>query len=296
MAWTSPRAAMSVPLHRLAVAGGVLRREKELTGALAALVTLLALGVLGPVFWPVDPLAIDIGATLQPPSWAHPMGTDGVGRDVFARFNQGALISFSIGAAVVAAGAVVGGAIGLAGGTARGALDNLLMRCMDAILAFPPIIMVMAVTIVLGSGLATAAVGIIVTSIPWYARLTRSDVVRIRALPFIEAARAIGTSPRRIVYHHILPHTLATLGIQAAALFGYAVLTLAALGFIGLGAQIPTPEWGVMITDGLGYAMTGQWWVGVFPGIGLLIAVTAATVLADRLRDILDPRGHYTQI
>ena len=283
-------------LHRLGGIGRFLWHDKELSGATLALLILLGLGVFSPVFWPLDPLAIDIGATLQPPSWEHPMGTDGIGRDIFARFNQGALISFGVGFSVVVVGALIGGLLGLISGTAGRAVENLIMRIMDSILAFPPLIMVMAVTIVLGSGLTTAAIGIVVTSVPWYARLTRSDVVRIRALPFIEAAHAIGTSRTRIIGRHILPHTLATLGIQAAALFGYSVLTLAALGFIGLGAQVPTPEWGVMITEGLGYAMTGHWWVGVFPGIGLLVAVTAATVLADRLRDILDPRGEYVQI
>ena len=121
-------------------------------------------------------------------------------------------------------------------------------------------------------------------------------MLRIRSLPFIEAAHAIGAKRGRIMGKHIVPHVSSTLLIQAAALFGFAILTLAALGFVGLGAQPPTPEWGVMITGGLQYFLTGQWWIGVFPGIGVLIAVTAASVIADRARDHLDPRGQYAHV
>jgi peptide/nickel transport system permease protein len=170
------------------------------------------------------------------------------------------------------------------------------MRIMDAILAFPPLILAMAVTVGLGAGLETAALGIMLTSLPYYARLLRSEVLRIRSLPFIEAAHALGARQTRIMARHIVPHVVSTLLIQAAAVFGYAILTLAALGFVGLGAQVPTPEWGTMITDGLQYFLTGQWWIGVFPGLGVLLAVTAASVIADRTRDILDPRGRYAHV
>jgi peptide/nickel transport system permease protein len=170
------------------------------------------------------------------------------------------------------------------------------MRVMDAILAFPPLILAMAVTVGLGVGLATAALGIMLTSVPYYARLIRSDVIRVRSLLFVEAAAALGASPRRIVLRHILPHTSSTVFIQGSAVYGYAILSLAALGFVGLGAQAPTLEWGTMITDGLQYALTGQWWIGFFPGLGVLIAVAAASIIADRARDILDPRGDYAYV
>jgi peptide/nickel transport system permease protein len=166
---------------------------------------------------------------------------------------------------------------------------------MDVILAFPPLMLAMAVTVGLGTGIRTAAIGIMLACVPWYARLLRSEVLRLRSLPFVEAAAAIGTSRPRILFRHVVPHVIPTILIQAASVFGFAVLTLAALGFVGLGAQIPTPEWGAMITEGLQYTLTGQWWVGVFPGLGLLVAVTAATVLADRMRDLLDPRGEYAR-
>jgi peptide/nickel transport system permease protein len=170
------------------------------------------------------------------------------------------------------------------------------MRIMDAILAFPPLILAMAVTIGLGVGVETAALGIMITSVPFYARLIRSDVLRIRQFLFVEAAAALGATRTRIIARHIAPHTASTLFVQASALFGYAILTLAALGFVGLGAQVPTPEWGTMITDGLSYALTGQWWIGFFPGVGVLAAVTAASIIADRARDILDPRGDFAYV
>jgi len=161
---------------------------------------------------------------------------------------------------------------------------------------FPPLVLAMAVTIGLGAGLHNAALGIMLTSLPYYARLLRSEVLRIRSLPFIEAAQALGARRGRVMARHIVPHVVSTLLIQAAAVFGYAILTLAALGFVGLGARVPTPEWGAMITDGLQYFLTGQWWIGVFPGLGVLLAVTAASVIADRARDILDPRGQYANL
>lgn len=281
-----------------AARGGItfVLHDRALAGASILLGLLAVTSVCGMFIWPNDPLTLDVGAALQAPSSAHPMGTDGLGRDVFARFSSGGQISLAVGALVVVSGGFIGGAIGLVAGAMGGWIDNLLMRVMDAILAFPPLILAMAVTVGLGVGLKTAALGIMLTSVPWYARLLRSEVIRIRSLPFVEAAVALGAPRGVIMRRHILPHVVSTLFIQSAAVFGYAILSLAALGFVGLGAQIPTAEWGVMITDGLQYALTGGWWIAVFPGIGVLIAVTAASIVADRARDLLDPRGQYARV
>jgi peptide/nickel transport system permease protein len=266
-------------------------RDRALAPATLLLLILVFMAVFGSLVWSQDPLAINIGTTLQPPSPAHPMGTDEVGRDILARFIGGARISLATGAVVVVVGAILGSAIGVVAGYYGRWVDTVLMRIMDAILAFPPLILAMAVTVGLGAGVNTAAIGIILTSIPFYARLLRSEVVRLRTLPFVEAASALGASQRRIILRHIVPHLSSTLLVQAASVFGYAILSLAALGFVGLGVQPPAPEWGAMITDGMQYTLTGQWWIGVFPGVGLLIAVTATSLIADRTRDILDPRG-----
>lgn len=270
--------------------------DRALLTASTLLGILLFLAIFGPLIWRKDPLAINLLAALEPPSREHPMGTDNLGRDVFARFNAGARISLVVGLAVVVTGAALGGTLGLVAGVFGGWIDSLFMRIMDAMLAFPPLILAMAVTLGLGVGLKTAALGIMLTSVPYYARLIRSDVLKIRSLLFVEAAAALGASRTRIIARHIAPHTVSTLFIQASAVFGYAILTLAALGFIGLGAQVPTPEWGTMITEGLANALTGQWWTGVFPGLGVLAAVTAASIIADRARDILDPRGDYAHV
>jgi peptide/nickel transport system permease protein len=277
-------------------AAGFVLHDPPLLVASILLGLLVLLAVLGPVLWPKSPTAIDVAGSLQPPSRAHPMGTDAVGRDVFARFNEGARISLFVGALVAAAGAVLGGVVGVVAGTAGGWVDVVLMRAMDAVLAFPALVLAMTVTVGLGVGLRTAALGIMLTTIPYYARLLRSDVLRIRTLSFVEAASALGASRKRIMARHVVPHLVPTLLIQAAAVFGYAILAIAALGFVGLGAQIPTPEWGTMITEGLTNVLTGGWWIGVFPGIGLLMAVTATSIIADRARDIFDPRGDYAQV
>jgi peptide/nickel transport system permease protein len=274
----------------------LLRKDRALAVALLAVACLVFLALFGPLLWSQDPLAINVGSSLQPPSLAHPMGTDDIGRDVFARFNAGARISLAVGGLVVVVGAFFGTLLGVVAGASGGWIDATLMRIMDAVLAFPPLILAMAVTIGLGAGLRAAAIGIMLTSLPYYARLIRSEVLRIRTLPFVEAAHAMGARRGRIMLRHIVPHVSSTLLIQAAAVFGYAILTLAALGFVGLGAQVPTPEWGVMITEGLQYFLTGQWWIGVFPGLGVLVAVTAASVIADRARDHLDPRGQYAHV
>jgi peptide/nickel transport system permease protein len=265
--------------------------DPALAFAAVLILLLVALATVGPLLWTDDPLAVDVSAALQAPSWDHPMGTDGNGRDILARFMEGARISLVAGLVVVVLGALVGGLIGVAAGVAGSLTDNIAMRALDSLLAFPPLILAMAVTVALGVGIRSAVIGITLTSVPYFARLLRTDILRIRSLPHVEAAVAAGATRRRIVLRHILPHASSSMLIQSAAVFGYAVLTLAALSFVGLGAQIPDPEWGAMISDGLQYALTGQWWIAVFPGVGLLAAVVAANVIADRMRDILDPRG-----
>ena len=263
--------------------------------AVALLAIIVLLAVLGPVLWTKDPLAVDLTAKLNAPSLEHPMGTDNVGRDVFARFNEGARISLVTGLAAAIVGGILGGLIGLITGSLGGFVDSSLMRFMDALVAFPPLVLAMAVTVGIGVGLTSAAIGIVLTSIPYYSRIVRADVLRVRSLNFVEAGVALGATRRRLIMRHILPNVLGTTPVLVAANFGYAILTLAALGFVGLGAQIPTPEWGTMITEGQQFFLTGSWWIAFFPGLGVLIVVAATSMLADRARDVFDPRGEFAR-
>ena len=286
-----PRVAAGARRLRKAV-----RSDRQLAIPLGVLAAVVLFALLVPVLWGESPTHQDLINSLESPSTAHPMGTDQLGRDVLARVAAGARISLVVASLVTLGGALIGGAIGLLAGTIGGAADGVAMRVMDTILAFPPLILAMAVTVGLGVGLNTAALGVALVSVPWYARLLRSEALRIRSLPFIEAAHAMGSSRGRIIRRHVIPHVLPVLFIQMAAAFGYAVIALAGLSFIGLGAQVPSPEWGAMITEGLQYALTGPWWISIFPGVALLIVVTAASMLSDRMRDLLDPRGQYARL
>ncbi|MEQ9095040.1 MAG: ABC transporter permease, partial [Phycisphaerales bacterium] len=149
----------------------------------------------------------------------------------------------------------------------------------------------MAVAIGLGPGITSAVIGVVLASIPWYFRLLRSEVLRIRTLMYVDSARALGASSFRLIRRHILPQTTSTILIQASSVFSFSILTLAALGFVGLGVQPPVPEWGTMITEGLAFALTGQWWLGFFPGLGIFLLAVSANLIADRLRDIYDPKS-----
>ncbi|MDX0600840.1 ABC transporter permease subunit [Sinorhizobium medicae] len=256
---------------------------------LFGLIVLLA--VFGGWLWREDPLRVDILNSLLPPDLAHPMGTDDVGRDVLARFIRGAQVSMGVAISVTIAGTLIGGTLGLLAGLIGGWFDVVVSRIMDAILAFPPLILAMAVAIGLGQGIVSAGIGVILAAIPWYFRLLRSEVLRLRTLMYVESAQALGASSFRLIRLHILPQTTSTIFIRASSVFGFSILTLAALGFVGLGIQPPTPEWGTMITEGLAYALTGQWWLGFFPGLGIFILAVSANLIADRLRDIYDPKS-----
>jgi len=270
--------------------------DRKLTLPLAVLVLLVLFAIFVPIVESYSPDAQNLLGSLQGPSLPHPLGTDQLGRDVLARVAVGARISLVVATLVTLAGALAGGLVGLLAGTVGGVGGGVAMRAMDAILAFPWLILAMAVTVGLGIGLDSAAIGVALVSVPWYARLLRSEALRVSSLPFVEAAHALGATRGRIVARHVVPHMLPVLFIQMAAAFGYAVLALAGLSFVGLGAQVPTPEWGAMITEGLTYSLTGQWWISICPGVALLLTVTAVSMISDRMRDVLDPRGRYARL
>ena len=257
--------------------------HREASVGFGIIILIAGFSWLGPQIWRPNPLAVSLTNSLLAPSASHPFGTDDVGRDVLARAMSAGQLDILAAIAVTAVGGLVGMTIGAIAGLRGGVTDGTSMRLMDSLLAFPPLILALAVSVALGAGTVSAALGITISTVPFYARLMRSEVLRVKALPYVEAAVASGGRPWRIVSRHILPHTWQVMAIQASSVVGYAVLTLAALGFVGLGVQVPTPEWGTMITAGLQYVLSGQWWMGVFPGVLLLMLVIGCNLVADGL-------------
>jgi peptide/nickel transport system permease protein len=265
-------------------------RRSPLTVAGLVLISLLALiAVSAPLIAPANPLKQVLSTRLKPPSAAHWLGTDQLGRDVLSRMIYGARISLVIGIVVVGLAASVGTFVGLVAGYAGGWLDEGLMRLTDVFFAFPALILAMAISGALGPSLTNAMIAIAVVSWPVYARLVRAQVLSLREREYVEAARSLGASAERIVWGHILPNTLAPLLVQASFDMGGAILSAAGLSFIGFGAQPPTAEWGVMISDGRNYIVT-QPWLSLFPGLAILLTVAAFNLIGDGLRDALDPR------
>ncbi len=275
----SPRARTRMALMRspLTVAG------------LALILVFAASALLAPFIAPYGPIDQTLSQRLEPPSLTHWLGTDQLGRDLFSRLLFGARISLTVGLVVVASAGILGTSVGLVAGYAGGVVDEVLMRVTDVFFAFPPLILAMAIAGALGPNLNNAMIAIAVVLWPAYARLVRGQVLSLREREFIEAARCIGASTPRILWRHLLPNTLAPLLVQASFDLGGAILSTAGLSFIGFGAQPPTPEWGVMISEGRKFIST-QPWLSLFPGLAILFTVAAFNLIGDGLRDALDPR------
>lgn len=227
---------------------------------------------------------------LKPPGAPYWFGTDNVGRDIFSRLLMGTGLALQVGAVIIVLASAIGVTIGATAGYAGGWVDDLLMRITDIFLTVPALVLAIAVTAALGKGMINVMIGIALVWWPGFARLTRSLVLGLREELFVEAARSIGVSHRRILFGHILPNTLSPIIVKMSTDFGFAVLTAAALGFIGLGAQPPTPEWGAMINDGRDY-FPDKWWVSTFPGMAIFLMVFSWNLLGDGVRDLLDPRA-----
>ena len=257
--------------------------------ALALIAVFAACALLAPLLAPYDPLVQELGSRLRPPSPEHWLGTDSLGRDIASRILYGARISLIIGVVVVVSAGVVGTVIGLVAGYAGGFVDEVLMRLTEVFLAFPALILAMAIAGALGPSLTNAIIAIAAVTWAVYARLTRGQILSLRRREFVEAARAIGASRVRILWHHLLPNVIAPLMIQASFDLGSSIIAAAGLSFIGFGAQPPTPEWGVMISEGRNYIST-QPWLSLFPGLAILFAVGSFNLLGDGLRDAFDPR------
>jgi len=229
-------------------------------------------------------------ARLKPPTAAHPFGTDTLGRDVLVRLLHATRVSLGLAVSSVAVAAVVGSTLGFLAGYLRRRFDLVLMFCMDILLAFPATLLAIAVVAMIGPGLRNALFAISLVSIPVYARLSRSAVLALREQDFVIAAWSLGGSGARVLLSHIVPNGLPPLIVQTTLSIAFAILEAAALGFLGLGAQPPTPEWGAMLADSYKYFTSGAWWVFFFPGAAIMLSVLGFNLLGDALRDALDPR------
>jgi peptide/nickel transport system permease protein len=255
-------------------------------GIIVAVMAVLA--AFAPAIAPYDPLEIRAIERLRPPEWAHLLGTDNFGRDVFSRILYGARISLQVGLFVVALTTAAGAILGvLAGYFPR--LDNPLMRVMDALMAFPAILLAMAITAALGPSQLNVVVALSVVYVPRTARVVRGSVLALREQPFVEAARAVGSSDPRIIGLHVLPNCLSPILVQATFVFAYAILAEAGLSFIGAGTPPPTPSWGNVLSEGRAF-MRDAPWVTFFPGVAIALTVLGLNLLGDALRDALDPR------
>lgn len=231
--------------------------------------------------------ALHFGQTMEPPSVEHPMGTDKVGRDILSRVIFGARISLQMGATVLLLAVPIGVSLGLIAGYLGGWVNGIIMRTTDMFLAIPPTVFALAVVAAINPSITNAMIAISVTWWPWYTRLVQGEVLSIKEEGFIEASESIGSSWLRITFREILPNAIAPITVKATIDFGFVVLVGASLGFLGLGAQPPTPEWGLMITRGRA-EITTAWWMATFPGLAISFTVLAFNLLGDGLRDLLD--------
>ena len=232
----------------------------------------------------------NLGLRLKPPSSEHVFGTDSLGRDILVRVVHAARVSLGLGSTSVVVAAALGSLLGLVAGYVGRTADLIIMFCMDILLAFPGTLLAIAIVAMIGPGLRNSLLAISTVAIPIYARIARGAVLELRELEFVAAARALGGSGPHVVMRHIFPNSLPPLIVQTTLAIAFAILEAAALGFLGLGAQPPTPEWGAMLADSYKYFTSGAWWVFFFPGAAIMLSVLGFNLVGDGLRDALDPR------
>lgn len=256
---------------------------------LAAFAVITACAFFAPWIAPFDPHAINFADKLVPPDAKHLFGTDALGRDIFSRVVWGARTSLYIGTTVLTIALLIGVPLGLVAGYYGGRLDHVLMRVSDVFLAFPPLLLPIAITAALGAGLFNAMLAIAVSWFPWYARIVRGAVMRVRGELYVSAARAMGVRHPWIMLRHALPNSHTPVIVQASMDFGYTILAAASLSFIGIGARPPTVEWGLMVAMSRSMFLD-YWWTAAFPGAAIFVTVLAVNLIGDGVRDMLDPR------
>lgn len=277
--------------RRYALTWRIVWRNKLTVVGLGILLIVTLIALFPSIFAPYDPTQIDLVNRLTPPSREHLFGTDDFGRDIYSRIIYGARLSFFTALVVVLISAVIGCLLGVFAGYMGGWVDESLMRFTDIVLAFPAVLLAMVIVTALSPSLVNAALTLVIIGWPEYARVMRSQTLIISRHDYVTASRAVGASGRILIFRHIFPNSLPPLIVQASLNLGVIIMSLAALGFLGLGAQAPAPEWGLMISEGRNYFLDA-WWFPVFPGFAIALTTLAFNFLGDGLRDIFDPRSY----
>ena len=282
----------AAPVRRSAAALLWRRLSKNVMSLVAfGVIAAVALtAVAAPVIMPYDPDATDAEHALEAPSRRHWLGTDLYGRDQLTRIVYAGRVDLLVALAATAIALSLGAVLGAVSGYRGGWLDQLLMRVIDTIQAFPSFILAMGIAAALGNSVTNIVIAIAITHVPIYGRLIRGEMLRIREMEYAEAARTVGNRQRRIIFHHLLPNCFPPVIVQATLAMGFAILTVAALSYIGLGIRPPTSEWGAMTAEGAGYIVSGEWWIFLFPGVAIMATVLSFNLVGDALRDVLDPR------
>ncbi|MDP2370694.1 ABC transporter permease subunit [Rhodoferax sp.] len=292
---TSPVLEQQAPPHPLREFWTYFSANKGAVAGLVIVVFVLLVALFAPLLAPYAPDLTNSAVFLKPPawqqggSWAYPLGTDAIGRDILSRLIHGARLSLVIGIAVVAVSVLVGTVLGLTAGYFRGIYEIAVMRLMDIILTLPSLLLAIVIVAILGPGMMNAMLAVSIVVLPHYVRITRAAVISEVSKDYVTAARMNGAGHMRLMFNEVLPNCTAPLIVQASLGISTAILDAAALGFLGLGAQPPSPEWGTMLADAREFVLRA-WWVVTFPGLMILITVLAFNLLGDGLRDAFDPK------
>lgn len=258
--------------------------------ALCLFSMIVFIAIFGPWIAPYDPLQTNSAIALQPPSWAHPFGTDQVGRDVLSRVLVATRLDLLISICAVALSFAVGGMLGTLAGYYGGWWDRIIGRCVDTIMAFPLFVLAMGIVAAAGNTVENIVYATAIINLPFYTRVTRAEVNIRREAEYVLAAKLAGNSDLRVMAFHLFPNALPPLMVQVSLNMGWAILNAAGLSFIGLGVQPPTAEWGIMVAEGANYIVSGEWWLAIFPGFALMLAVFTFNLMGDGLRDLVDPQ------
>jgi peptide/nickel transport system permease protein len=266
-----------------------LARDRVAMFGLACLIVMVIITILAPLIAPYSPTNMDTNDVLQPPTWAHPFGTDDLGRDILSRVLWGGRESLRTGYLAVLIGLGGGIVLGLFSGYTGGVTDAIIQRIVEVFLAFPSILLLLSIVAALGPNLITVMIAIGISSIPGYSRLVRGSVIAAKNMDYITAARVVGAKNRRIMFRHILPNIIAPILVYGTLNLGGAIMLTAGLSYLGLGAQPPSPEWGAMLNYGRAYLQMG-WWMSAFPGLAVFITVLSINLFGDGLQEALNPK------